>query len=59
MVQLNRTNGQTFVLVTHALEVGKRAHRIVRMRDGLILDADDGSGPGAGKGATTAQQVGG
>ena len=45
MVELNRTNGQTFVLVTHALEVGERAHRIVRMRDGRI--EDDGHGPGA------------
>ena len=36
MCQLNRSNGQTFVLVTHAAEVGNRAHRIVRMRDGLI-----------------------
>ena len=46
MVQLNRSNGQTFVLVTHALEVGERAHRIVivRMRDGLILDDGNGSG---------------
>lgn len=42
MCQLNQTNGQTFVLVTHAIEVGSRAHRIVRMRDGLIVD----SGPG-------------
>jgi putative ABC transport system ATP-binding protein len=42
MVELNRANGQTFVLVTHAQEVGERAHRIVRMRDGLILD--DGLG---------------
>ena len=38
MVELNKTNGQTFVLVTHALEVGERAHRIVRMRDGQIVD---------------------
>ena len=44
MVGLNRTNGQTFVLVTHALDVGERGHRIVRMRDGRI--ADDGAGPG-------------
>ncbi|MDO8736620.1 MAG: ABC transporter ATP-binding protein [Thermoleophilia bacterium] len=33
---LNRDHGQTFVLVTHSEEVGERAHRIVRMRDGLI-----------------------
>ena len=45
MVQLNRTDGQTFVLVTHALEIGQRAHRIVRMRDGQI--DDDGHHPGA------------
>lgn len=44
MVQLNRANGQTFVLVTHAREVGESAHRIVRMRDGQIVDYGDGSG---------------
>ena len=38
MVELNRTNGQTFVVVTHAQYVGERAHRIVRMRDGQIVD---------------------
>jgi putative ABC transport system ATP-binding protein len=45
MCQMNRTNGQTFVLVTHAREVGERAHRIVRMRDGEIVD--NGGGPGS------------
>ena len=40
MTELNRTNGQTFVLVTHSAEVGDSAHRIVRMRDGQI--ASDG-----------------
>lgn len=38
MCELNRTNGQTFVLVTHGIEVGARAHRIVNMRDGQIED---------------------
>jgi putative ABC transport system ATP-binding protein len=33
---LNQTLGQTFVIVTHALEVGQQTDRIVRMRDGLI-----------------------
>ena len=42
MCDLNSKNGQSFVIVTHALDVGERAHRIVRMRDGLI--ADDGNG---------------
>jgi ABC-type lipoprotein export system ATPase subunit len=34
--RLNRDNQQTFVLVTHALEVAERARRIIRMRDGEI-----------------------
>jgi putative ABC transport system ATP-binding protein len=34
--RLNRENGQTFVLVTHAREVALHARRIVRMRDGEI-----------------------
>ena len=42
MCRLNVDNGQSFVLVTHSMDVGKRAHRIVRMRDGEIMD--DGNG---------------
>ena len=33
---LNKTKGQTFVLVTHTDEVGKVTDRIIRMRDGII-----------------------
>ena len=47
MIEMNRTSGDTFVVVTHALEVGKMAHRIVQMRDGLIID-DGLGGNGAG-----------
>lgn len=36
LTRLNRDEGQTFVVVTHSDEVGARADRIVRMRDGLI-----------------------
>jgi len=36
LTQLNQEQGQTVVLVTHAIEVGERANRIVRMRDGQI-----------------------
>lgn len=43
LCHLNQVNAQTFVLVTHSLDVGKRAHRIVRMRDGRIVD--DGRQP--------------
>jgi ABC-type lipoprotein export system ATPase subunit len=35
--RLNNENGQTFVIVTHALEVGNRANRIIHMRDGQIV----------------------
>ena len=42
MCDLNRRNVQTFIVVTHAIEVGERADRIVRMRDGQI--EDDGAG---------------
>ncbi len=34
--RLNREKGQTFVLVTHSLEVGEFTDRIIRMRDGVI-----------------------
>ncbi|HEY0580910.1 MAG TPA: ABC transporter ATP-binding protein [Chloroflexota bacterium] len=34
--RLNRENGQTFVLVTHARDVAAHAGRIIRMRDGQI-----------------------
>jgi putative ABC transport system ATP-binding protein len=38
--RLNADNGQTFVLVTHAREVAAHAGRIVRMRDGEIVSAN-------------------
>ena len=43
MVELNRSDGQTFVMVTHSREVGERAHRIVQMRDGQIVDRGNGA----------------
>ena len=38
LTSLNQEQGQTFVLVTHDSEVSSRAHRIIQMKDGLILD---------------------
>lgn len=35
--RFNSEMGQTLVLVTHAFEVGQMAHRIVRMKDGKIV----------------------
>lgn len=40
LCRLNQENQQTFVLVTHSDEVAGRADRIVRMRDGLIVDGN-------------------
>lgn len=37
LLRLNREQMQTFVIVTHAAEIGKMANRIVHMRDGRIL----------------------
>ncbi len=34
--RMNEEMGQTFVIVTHDRGVGQRAHRLVRMRDGVI-----------------------
>jgi putative ABC transport system ATP-binding protein len=38
--QLNGEEGQTIVLVTHDPSIGAAAHRLVRMRDGM-LDSDE------------------
>lgn len=38
MCRLNQERGVTFALVTHDISVGRRAHRIVRMMDGEVVD---------------------
>jgi putative ABC transport system ATP-binding protein len=38
MCRLNRERGVTFALVTHDISVGRRAHRILRMMDGRVVD---------------------
>ncbi len=38
MRQLNREQGQTLVIVTHAPETGALCDRIIHMQDGLIVD---------------------
>ena len=56
MCGLNEENAQTFVLVTHGDEIGARAHRIVRMRDGRI--EDDGGQPQPGEMVKSAEEPG-
>jgi putative ABC transport system ATP-binding protein len=56
MCRLNKEQGQTVVLVTHAPEVGARANRIVRMRDGQIEDAGLGKGARGMTGMLTASR---
>ncbi len=38
LCRLNQENSQTFIIVTHAREVGERANRIIKMRDGRIVE---------------------
>ena len=46
MRELNRQNGQTFVVVTHDDYVGSCTDRIIRMRDGQVVDYGNGASPG-------------
>ncbi len=43
MREINKTTGTTFVLVTHNPEVGEACDRIIRMRDGMVVDDGRGS----------------
>jgi putative ABC transport system ATP-binding protein len=40
MRQLNRDNGQTFVIVTHDPDIGAQSDRIITIRDGLCEDCE-------------------
>ena len=53
IVHLNEEQGQTFVLVTHDAAVARRAHRTIRMSDGLIeSDQPNGEPNGMPSGVT-------
>jgi ABC-type lipoprotein export system ATPase subunit len=42
--RMNKEHGQTFVIITHSLEIGELADRIVTMRDGYIEGERAGTG---------------
>lgn len=48
MIELNRTQKQTFVIVTHDPRIGDMTNRIIRMKDGRILSNEATSGNGSG-----------
>jgi putative ABC transport system ATP-binding protein len=38
LCELNAREGQTILLVTHDPAIGERAGRVIRMRDGRLVD---------------------
>lgn len=44
MQDLNQRNQQTFVIVTHDAGIGARCHRIIHMKDGLIVGEEHPNG---------------
>lgn len=41
LIRLNRENKQTFIIVTHDIEISKLTNRILTMRNGLIVSTND------------------
>ncbi|MDQ1909805.1 ABC transporter ATP-binding protein [Paenibacillus sp. GD4] len=46
LLELNRTLGITFVIVTHELEVAKRTRRVIQLRDGRLVEDASWEGDG-------------
>ena len=46
MEEMNRAANTTLVMVTHDLQLAERAHRIVRLADGRVVDDRPGGGAG-------------
>jgi len=45
LVKINQEHGSTVVIVTHNTPIGDMAHRVVRMRDGTIVDIKENAAP--------------
>jgi len=45
LVKINQERGSTVVIVTHNTPIGDMAHRVVRMRDGTIVDIKENAAP--------------
>jgi len=45
LVKINQEHGSTVVIVTHNTPIGDMAHRVVRMRDGTIVDIKENIAP--------------
>ncbi len=45
LVKINRERGSTVVIVTHNTPIGDMAHRVVRMRDGTIVEIRENAAP--------------
>ena len=55
--ELNRESRTTIVLVTHDLALARRAQRLIRLADGLVVEDTDGTGDG-GRGTGESADVG-
>jgi putative ABC transport system ATP-binding protein len=44
LLELNRNQGITFIIVTHEHEVARRTQRIIQLRDGRLVQSDEQAG---------------
>jgi putative ABC transport system ATP-binding protein len=52
--ELNRESGATVVIVTHDLQLAEHAQRVIRLRDGVVIEDRPGRGSATGPAASAA-----